>query len=103
MALLKLSSDGTTLAAPCCHPAVSILLYAPLMRRAERLFQIIQILRRSKGPVTAAALGAELETSKRSVYCDNRPSETSSRGGDPVDSGLGSIVDQNADCLCRPV
>jgi predicted DNA-binding transcriptional regulator YafY len=40
------------------------------MRRAERLFQIIQILRRSTRPVTAAALAAELETSKRSVYRD---------------------------------
>jgi predicted DNA-binding transcriptional regulator YafY len=40
------------------------------MRRADRLFQIIQILRRSRGPVTAAALAAELETSKRSVYRD---------------------------------
>lgn len=40
------------------------------MRRADRLFQLIQILRRSTGPVTAAALAAELETSKRSVYRD---------------------------------
>ena len=40
------------------------------MRRADRLFQIIQILRRSRGPVTAAALAAELETSQRSVYRD---------------------------------
>ena len=40
------------------------------MRRADRLFQIIQILRRSGRPVTAAALAAELETSKRSVYRD---------------------------------
>ena len=40
------------------------------MRRADRLFQIIQILRRSGHPVTAAALAAELETSKRSVYRD---------------------------------
>jgi predicted DNA-binding transcriptional regulator YafY len=40
------------------------------MRRADRLFQIIQILRRSGAPVTAAALAAELETSKRSVYRD---------------------------------
>jgi predicted DNA-binding transcriptional regulator YafY len=40
------------------------------MRRADRLFQIIQILRRSSRPVTAAALAAELETSKRSVYRD---------------------------------
>ena len=40
------------------------------MRRADRLFQIIQILRRTSRPVTAAALAAELETSKRSVYRD---------------------------------
>ena len=40
------------------------------MRRADRLFQIIQILRRSARPVTAAALAAELEVSKRTVYRD---------------------------------
>jgi predicted DNA-binding transcriptional regulator YafY len=40
------------------------------MRRADRLFQIIQILRRSSRPVTAQAIADELETSKRSVYRD---------------------------------
>src|SRR5665213_1276395 len=40
------------------------------MRRADRLFQIIQILRRSTRPVTAAQLAEELEVSKRSVYRD---------------------------------
>jgi predicted DNA-binding transcriptional regulator YafY len=40
------------------------------MRRADRLFQIIQILRRSTQPVTAAALAEELEISKRTVYRD---------------------------------
>ena len=40
------------------------------MRRAERLFQIIQILRRTTKPVTAADIAEELETSKRSVYRD---------------------------------
>lgn len=40
------------------------------MRRADRLFQIIQILRRSRRPVTAAALAEELEVSKRTVYRD---------------------------------
>lgn len=40
------------------------------MRRADRLFQIIQILRRSTRPVTAGGLAAELEVSKRSVYRD---------------------------------
>ncbi|WP_338723148.1 YafY family protein [Devosia sp. XK-2] len=40
------------------------------MRRADRLFQIIQILRRSNRPVTGAALAAELEVSPRTVYRD---------------------------------
>lgn len=40
------------------------------MRRADRLFQIIQILRRSSRPVTAAALAAEIEVSKRTIYRD---------------------------------
>src|SRR6201987_2535260 len=40
------------------------------MRRADRLFQIIQILRRSTRPVTAASLAQELEVSKRTVYRD---------------------------------
>ncbi|WP_176082821.1 YafY family protein [Martelella sp. HB161492] len=40
------------------------------MRRADRLFQIIQILRRSDRPVTAAAIAEELEVSKRTVYRD---------------------------------
>lgn len=40
------------------------------MRRADRLFQIIQVLRRSARPVTAAALAAELEVSKRTIYRD---------------------------------
>ena len=40
------------------------------MRRAERLFQIIQILRRAHAPVTAAIIAAELETSHRTIYRD---------------------------------
>ncbi len=40
------------------------------MRRADRLFQIIQVLRRSSKPVTADAIATELETSKRSIYRD---------------------------------
>ncbi|MBZ9846162.1 YafY family transcriptional regulator [Mesorhizobium sp. CA14] len=40
------------------------------MRRADRLFQLIQILRRSSRPVTAAAISQELEVSKRTVYRD---------------------------------
>ena len=40
------------------------------MRRADRLFQIIPILRRNRRPLTAEAIAAELETSKRTVYRD---------------------------------
>ncbi|MGD0193010.1 MAG: YafY family protein [Rhizomicrobium sp.] len=40
------------------------------MRRADRLFRIIQILRRARKPVTAAAVAEELETSQRSIYRD---------------------------------
>ncbi|TCL09007.1 putative DNA-binding transcriptional regulator YafY [Shimia isoporae] len=40
------------------------------MRRTERLFQIIQILRSSRGPVTGARLAEELEVSLRTLYRD---------------------------------
>jgi len=41
------------------------------LRRAERLFQIIQILRRSKRrPITAQDIASELETSLRTIYRD---------------------------------
>src|SRR4051794_16159290 len=40
------------------------------MRRAERLFRIIQVLRRETRPVRAADLAAELEVSPRTVYRD---------------------------------
>ena len=40
------------------------------MRRADRLFQIIQVLRRSRNPLTADAIAVELETSKRTIYRD---------------------------------
>ncbi|NVP54548.1 helix-turn-helix transcriptional regulator [Mycoplana rhizolycopersici] len=40
------------------------------MRRADRLFQIIQIFRRHRRPLTAGEIAAELETSVRTVYRD---------------------------------
>jgi predicted DNA-binding transcriptional regulator YafY len=40
------------------------------MRRADRLFQIIQIMRRASGPVTAGEIAGELEVSQRTVYRD---------------------------------
>jgi predicted DNA-binding transcriptional regulator YafY len=39
------------------------------VRRADRLFQIVQRLR-GRGPVTAATLGRELEVSPRTIYRD---------------------------------
>lgn len=42
-----------------------------MTRRADRLFQLIQVLRRHRGrAVTAAAIAAELEVSVRTVYRD---------------------------------
>jgi len=40
------------------------------MRRADRLFQIIQVLRRTRKPLTADAIAAEIETSKGTIYRD---------------------------------
>lgn len=40
------------------------------MRRADRLLQIVQALRRRRGPVTAQALAEELEVSRRTIYRD---------------------------------
>ncbi len=40
------------------------------MRKASRLFEIIQILRRSRTAVTAERMAGELEVSPRSVYRD---------------------------------
>ena len=41
-----------------------------MMRRTERLFQIIQMLRRYSRPVTGREIADELETSLRTVYRD---------------------------------
>jgi predicted DNA-binding transcriptional regulator YafY len=40
------------------------------LRRADRLFQIIQILRGASRPVTAADLAREMETTPRTIYRD---------------------------------
>ena len=40
------------------------------LRRADRLFDIIQLLRTASGPVTASALAATLEVTPRTVYRD---------------------------------
>lgn len=40
------------------------------MRRGDRLFEIIEILRRSNSPISAEAVGKELGVTKRTVYRD---------------------------------
>ncbi|HEY6430872.1 MAG TPA: YafY family protein [Acetobacteraceae bacterium] len=40
------------------------------MRRADRLFDIIQVLRLARTPLTAAAIATELEVTSRTVYRD---------------------------------
>src|SRR5579872_3170746 len=40
------------------------------MRKASRLFEIIQILRLAKRPITAAAIAERLEVAPRSIYRD---------------------------------
>jgi predicted DNA-binding transcriptional regulator YafY len=66
------------------------------MRRADRLFQIIQILRRSTRPVTASMMADELEVSKRSVYRDVADligQRVPIRG----EAGLGYVLDRDFD------
>lgn len=41
-----------------------------ILRKAERLFEIVQLLRRLDGPVSAQRIAHELGSSKRSVYRD---------------------------------
>ncbi|WP_298922341.1 YafY family protein [uncultured Roseobacter sp.] len=40
------------------------------MRRGDRLFEVIEILRRANGPISAQAIGTELGVTKRTVYRD---------------------------------
>jgi predicted DNA-binding transcriptional regulator YafY len=66
------------------------------MRRADRLFQIIQIMRRARRPITADAIAVELETSKRTIYRD-----IASLMGQRVpirgEAGMGYVLDTGFD------
>ncbi len=66
------------------------------MRRADRLFQIIQMLRRSRRPLTAEKLASELGLSKRSVY---RDIADLTGQGVPIrgEVGVGYVLDRNYD------
>jgi predicted DNA-binding transcriptional regulator YafY len=65
------------------------------MRRADRLFQIVQFLRGGR-LVTAAILGAKLEVSERTIYRDIADLQAS---GVPIDgaAGVGYIMRQGFD------
>ncbi len=66
------------------------------MRRADRLFQIIQILRRSARPITAAVLAGELEVTVRTVYrdvADLIAQRVPIRG----EAGVGYVLDRDYD------
>lgn len=67
-----------------------------LMRRSDRLFDIIQRLRTAKGPVTAAALAAELEVTPRTIY---RDIATLQARRVPIDgaAGLGYVLRKSFD------
>ncbi|RLB54344.1 MAG: DNA-binding transcriptional regulator [Deltaproteobacteria bacterium] len=56
------------------------------MRRADRLFQIIQLLRRRRRAVTARWLAEQLEVSERTIYRDVRDLMTS---GTPIEGEAG--------------
>jgi predicted DNA-binding transcriptional regulator YafY len=66
------------------------------MRRTERLFQIIQILRGARAPVTAQSMAGELETSLRTIYRDVAEllaQRVPIRG----EAGVGYMLDQGFD------
>lgn len=65
------------------------------MRRADRLFQIVQLLR-GRGTMTAASLGAELGVSERTIYRDMRDLTLS---GVPIEgeAGIGYALPPNFD------
>lgn len=54
----------------CDDPPPGVLWQHAVMSRANRLLRLVQLLRRHRQPVSAAALGEELGVSVRSVYRD---------------------------------
>jgi predicted DNA-binding transcriptional regulator YafY len=66
------------------------------MRRADRLFEIIQILRRVRRPVSAQAIADELEVSKRSVYRDIA-TLTAQRVPIRGEAGIGYVLEDGFD------
>jgi predicted DNA-binding transcriptional regulator YafY len=66
------------------------------MRRADRLLQIIQILRRANGPIAASRMAEELEVSLRTLYRDMASLEST---GVPIrgEAGVGYVLEDGYD------
>ncbi|MEP4294509.1 MAG: YafY family protein [Rhizobiaceae bacterium] len=66
------------------------------MRRTERLFQIIQILRSTRSPITGRELADELEISIRTLYRD-MAELTAQRVPVTGEAGMGYVLDDGYD------
>lgn len=66
------------------------------MRRADRLFEIIQVLRRSTKPRTAEQIAEELEISRRTIYRDIT-TLISRRVPIRGEAGVGYVLDRGYD------
>ncbi|WP_417774380.1 helix-turn-helix transcriptional regulator [Stappia sp.] len=66
------------------------------MRRADRLLQILQVIRRARGPVSGAAIAGELEVSLRTVYRDIAALQST---GVPLrgEAGIGYVLEDGYD------
>lgn len=66
------------------------------MRRADRLLLIVQILRRARGPISAAVIAEELEVTQRTIYRDMQVMESINvpvRG----EAGVGYVLEDGYD------
>ncbi|MGB7407796.1 MAG: YafY family protein [Pontixanthobacter sp.] len=66
------------------------------MRRADRLFEIIQLLREARHPVSASSIATDLEVSKRTVYRD-MASLIAQRVPIRGEAGIGYVLDSGFD------
>jgi predicted DNA-binding transcriptional regulator YafY len=80
------------LTAWCQHGWTSVI----EMRRADRLFEIIQVLRRARKPLSADAIGRELEVSKRTIYRD-MAALISQRVPITGEAGVGYVLERGFD------
>lgn len=79
-----------------CQYIVSMYLKVWIMRRADRLLQIVQILRRERKPVSAQSIADELEVTVRTVYRDMVAMESINvpvRG----EAGIGYVLEDGYD------